>query len=127
MNVDYLLKLKTEKSLTNEQIADLSGVPMGTIVLILSGRTDNPYFSTIIDIVRAMDGSVDVMENLQPSENAIRYDSGDRELVNLYRETIRNKERWLRFLVGIILGIFVLLVGMVLYDALSPMRGWIRY
>lgn len=74
-----------------------------------------------------MDGSVDVMENLQPSENAIRYDSGDRELVNLYRETIRNKERWLRFLVGITLGIFVLLVGMVLYDALSPMRGWIRY
>lgn len=127
MNVDYLLKLKTEKSLTNEQIADLSGVPMGTIVRILSGRTDNPYFSTIIDIVRAMDGSVDVMENLQPSENAIRYDSGDRELVNLYRETIRNKERWLRFLVGIILGIFVLLIGMVLYDALSPMRGWIRY
>ena len=127
MNVDYLLKLKTEKSLTNEQIADLSGVPMDTIVRILSGRTDNPYFSTIIDIVRAMDGSVDVMENLQPSENAIRYDSGDRELVNLYRETIRNKERWLRFLVGIILGIFVLLVGMVLYDALSPMRGWIRY
>ena len=114
MNVDYLLKLKTEKSLTNEQIADLSGVPMGTIVRILSGRTDNPYFSTIIDIVRAMDGSVDVMENLQPSENAIRYDSGDRE-------------RWLRFLVGIILGIFVLLVGMVLYDALSPMRGWIRH
>ena len=127
MNVDYLLKLKTEKSLTNEQIADLSGVPMGTIVRILSGRTDKPYFSTIIDIVRAMDGSVDVMENLQPSENAIRYDSGDRELVNLYRETIRNKEQWLRFLVGIILGIFVLLVGMVLYDALSPMRGWIRY
>ena len=127
MNVDYLLKLKTEKSLTNEQIADLSGVPMGTIVRILSGRTDNPYFSTIIDIVRAMDGSVDVMENLQPSENAIRYDPGDRELVNLYRETIRNKERWLRFLVGIILGVFVLLIGMVLYDALSPMRGWIRY
>ena len=61
MNVDYLLKLKTEKSLTNEQIADLSGVPMGTLVRILIGRTERPFFSAMSDIVRSMDGSVDEM------------------------------------------------------------------
>ena len=127
MNIDYLLKLKADKSLTNEQIAELSGVPTSTIIRILSGRTDNPYFNTIVDIVRDMDGSVDVMENLKTGENAVPHKTKDGELVTLYRETIRNKERWIRFLVGVILGVFVVLLAIVAYDALQPMKGWIRY
>lgn len=34
---EYLSRLKEEKSLTQQQIAELSGVPMGTVSRILAG------------------------------------------------------------------------------------------
>ena len=36
--------LKEKRKLTNQQLSDLSGVPVGTINRILSGQTDNPAF-----------------------------------------------------------------------------------
>ena len=39
-----LKELKDKRKLTNQQLADLSGVPLGTINRILSGQTDNPAF-----------------------------------------------------------------------------------
>ena len=37
--------LKEKRKLTNQQLSDLSGVPVGTINRILSGQTDNPRLS----------------------------------------------------------------------------------
>lgn len=51
--------LKEKRKLTNQQLSDLSGVPVGTINRILSGQTDNPSFQTVCDMVMAMDGSLD--------------------------------------------------------------------
>ena len=47
--------LKEKRKLTNQQLSDLSGVPVGTINRILSGQTDNPSFQTVCDMVMAMD------------------------------------------------------------------------
>ncbi len=44
MLADYLKLLKNKKNLTNQELADLSGVPVGTINRIMAGQTDNPNF-----------------------------------------------------------------------------------
>lgn len=139
MNIEYLNNLKEKSGLTNEQLSQVSGIPESTITRIFNGRTDNPYFQTIVDIVRSLNGSVDVMENL-PSEHmssdTTETSAGtaseaktepDHKLIALYREIISNKEHWLRFLVAILLVIVFLIFTMVAYDILHPFEGWIQY
>ena len=130
MNLDYLLKLKAESNLTNEQIARLSGIPESTLVRVLNGRTDNPYFHTIVDLVRAMKGSVDEMEDLkslQKDANTAENAAVDNKLITLYREILSNKERWIRFLAGVLLAVLIFILIMVTYDILHPMKGWIQH
>ena len=59
MTSDYLKALKLKKNLTNQELSDLSGVPVGTINRIMANQTDNPSFQTVCDIVIALDGSLD--------------------------------------------------------------------
>lgn len=59
MITEKLTELKEKSALTNQQIADLSGVPLSTVTRIFSGQTDNPSFQTISDIVNVMGGSLD--------------------------------------------------------------------
>ena len=130
MNLDYLLKLKAESNLTNEHLAQLSGIPESTLARIFNGRTDNPYFHTIVDLVRAMKGSVDEMEGLQPlpkDTNAAENAAVDKKLITLYREIINNKERLIRLLAGVLLAVMIFILIMVTYDILHPMKGWIQH
>ena len=130
MNIDYLLKLKAESNLTNEQLAQLSGIPESTLARIFNGRTDNPYFHTIVDLVRAMKGSVDEMEDLRPLQkdaNTAKNAAVDNKLITLYREILNNKERWIRFLAGVLIVVVIFVLIMVTCDILHPMKGWIQY
>ena len=130
MNIDYLRKLKAKSRLTNEQLAQISGIPGSTLARIFNGRTDNPYFHTIVDLVRAMKGSVDEMEGLQPlpkDTNAAENAAVDKKLITLYREIINNKERLIRFLAGVLLAVMIFILIMVTYDILHPMKGWIQH
>ena len=129
MNIDYLRKLKAESRLTNEQLAQISGIPGSTLARIFNGRTDNPYFHTIVDLVRAMKGSVDEMEGLQPlpkDTNAAENAAVDKKLITLYREIINNKERLIRLLAGVLLAVMIFILIMVTNDILHPMKGWIQ-
>lgn len=130
MNIDYLRKLKAESRLTNEQLAQISGIPGSTLARIFNGRTDNPYFHTIVDLVRAMKGSVDEMEGLQPlpkDTNAAENAAVDKKLITLYREIINNKERLIRLLAGVLLAVMIFILIMVTYDILHHMKGWIQH
>ena len=130
MNIDYLRKLKAKSKLTNEQLAQISGIPGSTLARIFNGRTDNPYFHTIVDLVRAMKGSVDEMEGLQPlpkDTNAAENAAVDKKLITQYREIINNKERLIRFLAGVLLAVMIFILIMVTYDILHPMKGWIQH
>ena len=130
MNIDYLRKLKAESRLTNEQLAQISGIPGSTLARIFNGRTDNPYFHTIVDLVRAMKGSVDEMEGLQPlpkDTNSAENAAVDKKLITLYREIINNKERLIRLLAGVLLAVMIFILIMVTYDILHPMKGWIQH
>lgn len=129
MNVDYLNKLKAENKLTNEQISERSGIPTSTLARVFNGSTDNPCFNTVVDIVRALHGSVDVMEQLHPetTQKTEKHEIDDTRLIELYRETVENKERWIRFLVGVLLGFGIFILLILAYDVLHPFSGWIQY
>ena len=47
MNIQEMKEKKKEKGYTNEQIAELSGVPLGTVQKIFGGATTSPRYDTL--------------------------------------------------------------------------------
>lgn len=66
----YLTALKSEKNLSNRDIANLSGVPENTIQRIFSGNSPEPRVTTIAQIVKVMGGSLDEMMGLKTIEKS---------------------------------------------------------
>lgn len=127
MNLDYLIALKEKSGLTNEQIAGISGVPESTVTRIFSRKTDNPYFQTIVDIAKALDGSVDVMEGIQEKTEEPAAPGSEHRLIQLYREVIYTKNKWIKYLATVLLVIVFIIVALLCYDILNPAMGWVRY
>ena len=121
MLATQLKLLKEKRGLTNQQLADLSGVPAGTVNRILSGQTDNPSFQTICDLVLAMDGSLDELAGIEKAKARASQD-----LIHLYEKMIEHKNRWIHrlFVLACLLGsIFIFLV---IFDLMNPALGFVR-
>lgn len=127
MNLDYLISLKDKSGMTNEQIANASGVPESTVTRIFNGKTDNPYFQTIVDIVKALNGSVDEMEGIETKGEVKVSTEGESKLIQLYREIIQNKDRWIKFLVTLLVIVIFIFILLFAYDILNPTVGWFQY
>ena len=54
----YLNRLKEERNMTNQEIADASGVAPGTVGRIFSGHAKNPGYEAVVAIVRALGGDM---------------------------------------------------------------------
>lgn len=116
--------------MTNDQIAQMSGVPESTIARILNGTTDNPNFQTIVDIVRTLKGSVDIMEDLyrdeEPTPNEEELQKPDKDTLEALHLAIATKDKWIRFLTGLLVCIVSFVFIMVAYDVLHPNTGWFQ-
>ena len=123
MIIDKLTELKNRRNLTNQQISDLSGVPLSTVTRIFNGQTDNPNIQTVADIVSAMGGSVDEILGLKPAENEEKED----KLIELYREIIKSKNRDIKRLFRILAVLISLITAALLIDILAGNIGFIRY
>lgn len=123
MFTDKLNKLKDERKLTNQQISDLSGVPLSTVTRILNGQTDNPNFQTIIDIVTAMGGSLDELTGLS---NSKKTKETENELISCYKGIIENKNKYIKFLVALLSSILIALMILVVVDIMFRSIGYIR-
>ncbi len=62
--MEELRRLKQDSGMTNQQIANASGVPLGTVNRVLAGRAKNPAYSTVSAMRDAMSDTGDE----QPSE-----------------------------------------------------------
>ena len=91
MLLEGLKELKEQKKMTNQELADLSGVPLGTINRIMAGQTDNPSFQTVCDITRALGGSLDKIAGLNPEGE--REKPVSNEITALYREVLKSKDK----------------------------------
>ena len=94
MIIKKLTELKTSRKLTNQQISDLSGVPLSTVTRIFGGQTESPNLQTIADIVKALDGSVDELLGLRYEEK--KEAPVNTDLIELYKEIIRSKDQNIR-------------------------------
>lgn len=59
INVEKMNLAKAAKGLTVKQVAELSGVPVGTASKIFSGLNDNPTLDTLQKIAKVLDCIVD--------------------------------------------------------------------
>lgn len=48
MNLEEMKRRKKELGITNQQLADFSGVPVGTVNKIFSGATKSPQHDTVV-------------------------------------------------------------------------------
>lgn len=127
MTSDYLKALKLKKNLTNQELSDLSGVPVGTINRIMANQTNNPSFQTVCDIVIALDGSLDELAGIRPkkdseAENA-KYTP---EIEAIYKQMIHSKDKWIFRLFVFSCVIVAFIVFLLIFDLLNPNIGFFR-
>lgn len=135
--------MKERSHLTNQQIAELSRVPLGTVNRIMAGQTDNPSYLNLRDIVLAMGGTMDELGEPHTLTSEKNKTNGDTEpmdasyidkLISVYQQSlthkdnvIKEKNSWIRTLficLIILVGIFV---GIALFDIFNPGVGYVRY
>ena len=123
---NQLKQLKEKRKLTNQQLSDLSGVPIGTVNRILSGQTDNPSFQSVCDMVMAMDGSLDELVGIKEEASPSDKKSSNKEIIQLYEGIIADKEKWMIRLFTCCCILTLMLIGIVAFDLLNPNHGWFQ-
>lgn len=123
---NQLKQLKEKRKLTNQQLSDLSGVPIGTVNRILSGQTDNPSFQSVCDMVMAMDGSLDELVGIKEEASPSAKKSSSKEIIQLYEGIIADKEKWMIRLFTCCCVLTLVLIGIVAFDLLNPNHGWFQ-
>lgn len=127
MTSDYLKALKLKKNLTNQELSDLSGVPVGTINRIMANQTDNPSFQTVCDIVIALDGSLDELAGIRPKKDSeVENAKYTPEIEAIYKQMIHSKDKWIFRLFVSLCVMVAFLLFLLIFDLLNPNIGFFR-
>ena len=94
--LDRIKQKKNELKLTNDQLAERSGIPLGTLSKILAGMSDSPKLSNMIAISGALGCSIEYIVNGTP-ENDHNYTLTAAEIAMV--EQYRALDTWGRSLV----------------------------
>lgn len=93
----YLKELKDTSKMTMQQISEESGVPISTVERILNGKTEQPAFQTVCDIIIALNGSVDALVGIKEessSDTLTKCDINSCAIIKLYeRQKHQDEER----------------------------------
>ena len=89
--IDRIKLLKAQKKITNDRLAEISGIPLGTLSKLLAGMSDSPKLSNIIAICGALDCSVEYIVSGTP-ENTNNYTLSAREIALI--EEYRRLDDW---------------------------------
>ena len=121
---EHLRAMKDTSSMTAQQVADKSGVPVATVNRVLQGLTENPGFDTVCKLVKAMGGSLNDLD-----EGKVGEPEG---LTQLYERGLEYREQKIKKLERtiIIIAVFAFIVmaaviGMLVYDMMHLDKGWI--
>ena len=141
--IDGIIQKKNEIGMTNQQLADASGVPKSTVDKIVRRETSNPTMQTILDLAAAVGYSFsNHPEMVTPvPESAIKdpmvlhminyyerqsiaYEERLKRLSANYNMLLAEKNRWIQTL-AIIIGLIVAgIVTILLIDLATPDVGW---
>lgn len=84
--LDRIKKIKNEQKLTNDQLAERSGIPLGTLSKILAGMSDSPKLSNMIALCGALGCSVEYIVSGTPdNHNNYTLNTEEISLIENYR------------------------------------------
>lgn len=89
--IDRIKWMKNERKMTNERLAERSGIPLGTLSKLMAGMNESPKLSNIVAICNALDCSVDFIITGNP-ENTNNYTLSAEEIRLI--EQYRNLDFW---------------------------------
>lgn len=113
MLVDELKELKEKKRITNQELANKSGVPLSTINRIISGKTPDPGYSTAKALLNAL-GEPET--DKQDNERIIR-------ILERYNARL---SKWIKILSGVVLAMTAVFVFLLIWDLSNLNIGFIR-
>jgi transcriptional regulator with XRE-family HTH domain len=136
--IDAMVKRKEELHVTCAQIAEQSGTPESTVTKVFNRSIKSPTLDTLIPIAQALDISIDsifaktvekaaektVAATSIPAKMLVSQEDKFLNLfiethdktINDYKEQLRNKDRWIKVLVGILIACVSVLAFIALYD-----------
>lgn len=120
--------MKEKSGLSNKEIAERSGVSLPTVNRIMSGQTDVPNYQTVCDLVMAMGGSLDEMAGIHKEAVSVHETSSEGYMAVIHDKNriIAEKDRWIKRLFFISMALLTILLGILIYDYLHPMVGFIQ-
>lgn len=85
--IERIKQIKSQKKITNDKLAEMTGIPLGTLTKIMAGISDSPKLSNIIAICDALGCTLDYIVSGIP-ENHNNYTLTDDEirLIETYRK-----------------------------------------
>ncbi len=84
--IERIKKIKSERKITNDMLADMTGIPLGTLSKILAGISDSPKLSNIVTICEVLGCSLDyVVKGVPENRNNYTLEDGEMRLVENYR------------------------------------------
>ena len=87
--MDYIKRikqLKSEKKMTNDELAEKTGIAVGTLSKILAGISESPKLSNFVAICEALNCSLDyIMYGIEENPNNYTLEEGEIALIEKYR------------------------------------------
>ena len=133
--LERLRVLKDKSGMSAKEIADKSGIPESTVTRILSGKTPNPTIISVMDIIKAMGGKAsDVFDdNAQvntlpkvPQTVVTDMEKKNSEVIELYERIIKSKDRTIKLLTYVLLGLASVIIFLLLFDLFNGGIGYFR-
>ncbi len=89
--IDRIKALKAQKKITNEQLSEQTGIPLGTLSKILAGMSDSPKLANVISICRVLDCSLEyIVSGMPENTNNYTLTQGEIRLIEDYRRLDRH-------------------------------------
>ena len=127
--IDGIIQKRKETGMTNRQIVEASGLSRGTVERFFrQDPTQTVTMLTVNAIAEAVGYTIegDAPDDAPTEQLACFYKERLRVMAAHYERRLREKNQWLRVL-AVACGVLMLFIlGVLLYDALSPSAGWFR-
>lgn len=139
---EKLCKLRGKYKVTNQQLADMTGIPIGTISGIMSGQVSSPSYANVCAILTALGEDIEQFNAGEDSppphkpDQIERLDHFQAKLEQIVAEAItraytadivnqaRRREKRLQTIIELMM---LLIVAILIWDITHPNMGYVRY
>ena len=133
--LERLRTLKDKSGMTTKQIAEKCNIPESTVARIFSGKTPNPTIITVMAMTKAMGGTAaDIFDdnaqvNTTPAVPQViltDMEQKNLEITELYKDIIRSKDKTIKLLTYVLLGVSLVIIFLLIFDVFSNGIGYFR-